>query len=89
MRERPRKYLVESAGMAQQVSPPDDAPRTKDGQGGHGQALSHSLVLDVAPRMGLRAVERFGSHAGQPENRYGVQSNTEILIGRPAPLWGV
>ena len=28
---------------------------------------------------------KFGSHAGQPGNRYGVKSNTEKLIGRPAP----
>jgi hypothetical protein len=29
---------------------------------------------------------KFGSHAGQPGHRDGVQSNTEKLIGRPAPL---
>jgi len=31
-------------------------------------------------------LKKFGSHAGQPGNRHGVQSNTELLIGRPAPL---
>ena len=30
--------------------------------------------------------KKFGSHAGQPGHRDGVQSNTELLIGRPAPL---
>src|ERR1019366_8348541 len=31
---------------------------------------------------------KFGSHAGQPGNRDGVQLNTEELIGYPAPLHG-
>jgi transposase len=31
---------------------------------------------------------KFGSHAGQPRNRHGVQSNAELLIGRPAPELG-
>jgi hypothetical protein len=30
-------------------------------------------------------VKKFGSHAGQPGHRDGVQSLTEKLIGRPAP----
>lgn len=29
--------------------------------------------------------EKLDSHAGEPGNRRGVQSNTEKLIGRPAP----
>ena len=29
---------------------------------------------------------KFGSHAGQPGHRHGVQKNTEKLIGRPALL---
>jgi transposase len=33
-------------------------------------------------------VKKFGSHAGRPGNRHGVQSNTEQLMGRPAPLSG-
>jgi hypothetical protein len=33
-------------------------------------------------------VRQFGSHAGKPENRVGVQSNTEIMKGPPAPLLG-
>ena len=33
-------------------------------------------------------VRQFGSHAGEPENRQGVESNTEIMIGPPAPLLG-
>ena len=31
----------------------------------------------MLPGMGLRADEKFGSHAGQPGNRHGVQSNIE------------
>jgi transposase len=30
-------------------------------------------------------VKKFGSHAGQPGHRDGVQFNTEKLMGRPAP----
>ena len=33
-------------------------------------------------------VKKFGSHAGQPGNRAGVQSITEQMIGHPAPLHG-
>src|SRR5262244_1643718 len=32
--------------------------------------------------------KKFGSYVGQPGNRYGVQENTEKLIGRPTPLFG-
>ena len=31
-------------------------------------------------------LENFGSHAGQPGNPYGVQSITDVMIERPAPL---
>src|SRR5436190_21719240 len=33
-------------------------------------------------------LNKFGSHAGQPGNRDGVKSNTEYLIGHPAPPYG-
>jgi transposase len=33
-------------------------------------------------------VTKFGSHAGQPGHRDGVQQNTELLSGYPAPLHG-
>jgi hypothetical protein len=33
--------------------------------------------LDDAPGMGLSGLSKFGSHAGQPGNRYGVRSNIE------------
>ena len=39
--------------------------------------LAVRLYWMMRKRMGLRAVEKFGSHAGQPGNRDGVQSNTE------------
>ena len=46
------------SGMAQQVLPPDDVKGAKDGQGRHGPQTGGSDVLDVAPGMGLRAVEK-------------------------------
>ena len=33
-------------------------------------------------------LRKFGSHAGKPGNRHGVQQNTEYLIGHPAPPHG-
>jgi hypothetical protein len=33
-------------------------------------------------------VKKFGSHAGQPGHRDGVQQNAELLSGYPAPLHG-
>jgi hypothetical protein len=42
------------------------------GKGSHGAETRGSSVLDVAQGMGLRAVEKFGSHAGQPGHRHGV-----------------
>ncbi len=33
-------------------------------------------------------MKKFGSHAGQPGNRHGVQQNIKYLIGPPAPLHG-
>jgi transposase len=64
---------AQPSGMAQQVLPPDDAPGTEDRQGRHGPQAGGSSVLDDAPGMGLSAVVKFGSHAGQPGNRHGVQ----------------
>ena len=49
---------AQRARVAQQVSPPDDATRTKDRQGRHGPQTSGSYVLDVAKGMGLRAGEK-------------------------------
>ena len=72
--------------MAQSVPPSDDAPRTEDSEGGDGPPISHSFVLDVARGTRLRAVQKFGSHAGQPGHPDGVYENTEKLIGHPAPL---
>ena len=61
-----RFLLVEAAQVtvrslprvAQQVSPPDDAARTEDRQGRDGAQAGGSSVLDDAPGMGLRAVEK-------------------------------
>ena len=49
---------AQCAGVAQQVSPPDDAARKKDRQGGDGAQAGGSAVLDDAQGMGLRAVEK-------------------------------
>jgi hypothetical protein len=68
---------AEFAGVAQSVLPSDGAPRTEDGESGDGAPLGDPFVLDVAPGLGLSAVDKFGSHAGQPGNRDAVQSNTE------------
>jgi hypothetical protein len=64
-------------GMAPSVLPSDAAPGAEDGKSGDGTPTGDPFVLDVAPRIGLRAVQKFGSHAGEPGNRDGVPSNTE------------
>ena len=38
--------------------------------------------------MELRAVKKFGSHAGELGTGHGVQYNTETLNEQPAPLRG-
>ena len=38
--------------------------------------------------MELRAVKKFGSHAGELGTGHGVQYNTGTLNGQPAPLGG-
>ena len=60
------------AGVAQPVLPSDDAPGTEDSEGSDGPPLSHSFVLDVARGTRLRAVQKFGSHAGEPGHPDGV-----------------
>ena len=70
-------HSAQRARVAQPVLPPGDATRTEDCQGRHGSPTGGSTVLDDAPRVGLRAVEKFGPHAGQPGNRHGVQQNTD------------
>src|ERR1039458_9117902 len=49
---------AQPAGVAQQVSPPDDATRTEDRQGRDGSQASGPFVLDDAPGVGLSAVEQ-------------------------------
>ena len=76
-----RFLLVEAAqvtvrsvpGVAQPVSPPDDATRTEDCQGRHGSPAGGSSVLDDAPGWDYQQWSKFGSHAGQPGHRHGVQ----------------
>ena len=68
---------TQSAGMAPQVCALNDAAWPQDREGRDGAATSDSAVLDDAPGMGLSGLSKCGSHAGQPGNRYGVQSNIE------------
>lgn len=49
---------AQSAGVVQQVSPPDDATWTEDRQGRDGTETDGSPVLDDASGMGLRAVDQ-------------------------------
>src|SRR5258708_17459151 len=51
-------HSSQPSGMAQPVFPLDDAPRPEDRQGRHGAQTRHSLVLDVAQGVGLRAGEK-------------------------------
>src|SRR5216683_275651 len=51
-------YGTQPSGMAQPVFPLDDAPGPEDRQGRHGAQTRHSLVLDVAQGVGLRAGEK-------------------------------
>ena len=58
-------------------TPPHDASRAQDRQGGDGEETGRCSLLDVAQGMELRAVKKFGSHAGQLGTGDGVPSNTE------------
>jgi hypothetical protein len=67
--------------MAEQVCPPDDAARTQDRQGGDGAQIGHCSLLDVGQGLDVRAVKKFGSHAGELRTGDGVQQNIELLNG--------
>jgi len=51
-------------------------------------ARRRAVALDwiVAQGMGLRAVKKFGSHAGELGPGDGMQYDIEQLNGQPAPL---
>src|SRR5216684_3790803 len=66
-------HSAQSSRVAQEVRPPDDAARTQDRQGSDGRETGRRSLLDVAQRMELRAVKKFGSHAGQLGTGDGVQ----------------
>ena len=71
--------------MAQSVLPSADAAGTEDGESGDGAPTGDSFVLDVARKTGVRATEKFGSHAGQPGTGDGVYQNTEYAgLDRPS-----
>jgi len=80
-----RFLLVEAAqvtvrslpDVAQQIFSSGAAARTEDCESRHGPPPGCAAVLDDAQGMGLQQLKKFGSHAGQPGNRHGVQSNTE------------
>ncbi len=60
---------TERSRVAEQVFPSRHATRTQDRQGGNGAPTGGSSVLDVAPAMGLRAVEKVRSARGPARNR--------------------
>ena len=67
-------HSAQRAGVAQQVLPPDDATRTENRQGRHGAQTGGSSVLDDGAKgWDYEQWKKFGSHAGQPGNRDGVQ----------------
>ena len=55
--------------MAQPVSPPYDEARTENRQGRHGEETGGSLVLDDAPGMGFRKVNKVRFARGKARNR--------------------
>src|SRR5436190_21516395 len=77
---------VELSRVAQQVSAPDDAAGTENRQGSDGPQAGGSSVLDVAARVELRAVEQVRFARGTARTSRWCASNTEKLIGYPAPL---
>ena len=79
---------AQSAPVAEQVFPSGHASWAQDCQGSDGADAGGASVLDVAPRLGLRSVQKLGSHAGVPGNRDGVQSIPAVMIGHPAPSCG-
>jgi hypothetical protein len=66
-------HSAQSSRVAQEVRPPHDATRTQDRQGSDGAETGRCSLLDVAQGMELRAVRKFGSHAGQLGTGDGVQ----------------
>ena len=85
------------SAMAKPVHPSGDAAGTKDRQSGPGPKAGHSLVLDDASGMGLRADDkvRFARRTARKLQWCVVEhraidwaSCSSLLIGRPAPLYG-
>jgi hypothetical protein len=77
---------TQRARVAQQVSAPDDAAGAENRQGSDGPQAGGSSVLDVAARVELRAVEQVRFARGTARTSRWCASNTEKLIGYPAPL---
>ena len=69
--------------VAQQVSPPDDAERTKNRQVAMAW-LAVRLYWMMRKGWDYAQWKKFGSHAGQPEIAM-VCSRTPVVIGYPAP----
>jgi hypothetical protein len=51
-------------------------------------AMARKLALHLywmsRPGLDYGRTQKLGSHAGEPGNRDGVQSNTDVMIGHPA-----
>ena len=68
-----------------EATPSRHAEWAKDRQSSDGAEAGSASVLDVASGLRLRPMPKLGSHAGEPGNPDGVQSNTDVMIGHPAP----
>src|SRR5437870_12850267 len=62
-------HSAQPSGMAQQVFPPDAAPRPEDCQGRLGGETRDLFVLDVARGMGLRTSCKIRFARGPARNR--------------------
>jgi len=62
-----------------------DSPQSCDCQSSYSPQTGSALVLDVASRMGLPAVEKVRFARGVARGFHGVKLITDVLIGRPAP----
>jgi hypothetical protein len=63
--------------MAQQVFPPGNAPGRKIAKVAMARRLAVRLYWMMRQGWDYQQRNKFGSHAGQPGNRDGVQSDTE------------
>jgi hypothetical protein len=73
--------LLPRLRVATQVFPSGDATRPENRQSRYGAPARGSFVLDVAPRMGLRAVEKVQSARGTARNRRWCAIEHRVIDG--------